>query len=607
LNGGVFRTTDGWVTNTAGNFPGGTPSLKDMELKPGDPNTVYASGTELYKSTDFGANWVQITNGLPNANVSRIALAVSPANANYVYAVYGKASDQSFMGLYRSTDSGNTFSTRYTGPLNLLGYDLDGMDNAGQAFYDLELIVSPVNAEKVTLSSINQWQTSDGGTSWNIISHWFGDGGKPFTHADHHAQTYDPSNNTTFYSGNDGGIFKTTDDGVTWSDISNNLNISQIVRLGISQQDANKIVTGMQDNGTNYKTGTTWNNIFGGDGGECFVDHSNDNTVYFCYVQSEIHRSDDGGVTSNQITNGLPNGNNTIDFYSSFHQDPVAPATLYAGGHPQLYRTTNRGDNWGPIGTPSGNGNVTEFAIAPSNTQTIYAVKFDAVSKSTDGGTSFTNITGTIPVNSSFSMVTVKNNDPNIVWVTQSGFSAGEKVWKSINGGTTWTNVSAGLPNMPINTVVSVNNSPSDAIYVGADIGVYYLDNTLANFGPYNTNLPNVAVRDLEIYYPTGKIRAATYGRGVWESDDNSLGIEDDVFANGIVVYPNPVSNELTLELPNNSETFKFDIVNMNGQVVYSGSLQNKTIIDTSSFATGLYIIKMENNKTFEFKKIIKQ
>ena len=104
--------------------------------------------------------------------------------------------------------------------------------------------------------------------------------------------------------------------------------------------------------------------------------------------------------------------------------------------------------------------------------------------------------------------------------------------------------------------------------------------------------MPNVAVRDLEIPYPTGKIRAATFGSGVWESDDNPLGTEDEIFVNGIVVYPNPVSDELTLEFPNNDTVFKFDIVNISGQVVYSVSLQDKTIIDTSSFATGLSIIK---------------
>jgi hypothetical protein len=608
-NAGIAYTTDGWVTVQSGNFPSGTPNLKDMELKPGAPNTVYASGTKLYKSTDFGANWTEVTNGLPNSNVSRIALAVSPANGNYVYAVYGKASDQSFLGLYRSTDSGATFSTRYTGPLNLLGYDLNGMDQgSGQAFYDLEMIVSPTNADKVTLSSINQWQTTNGGTSWTIITHWTGDGGKPTVHSDFHAQSYDPANSTTLYSGSDGGIWKSTNDGVSWTDISNNLNISQINKLGLSQQDGNKIITGMQDNGTNYRTGNTWNNIFGGDGGESFIDYSNNNTVYFCYVNSEVHRSDDGGVTDMQVTNGLPNGGASgADFYSSFHQDPVAPATIYSGGHAQLYRSTNKGDNWTALGTPQGNGNITEFAIAPSNTQTIYTVKADAVAKSTNGGTSFTNITGSIPTNSSFSMVAVKNNNPDIVWVTQSGFSAGEKVWKSTNGGTSWTNVSTGLPNMPVNTVVSVNNSPSDAIYIGADIGVYYLDNSLTSFAPFSTNLPNVAVRDLEIHYPTGKIRAATYGRGVWQSNDNPLGVEENVFANGIIVHPNPVSDQLTLELPNNDIVFKFDIVNTNGQVVYSGSLQNKTVVDTSSFATGLYIIKLENNKTFEFKKIIKR
>ena len=121
--------------------------------------------------------------------------------------------------------------------------------------------------------------------------------------------------------------------------------------------------------------------------------------------------------------------------------------------------------------------------------------------------------------NAALTSITVSNTDPNKVWVTFSGYSAADKVYKSTDGGATWTNVSAGLPNLPVNAIVYTNGSANDAIYIGADIGVYYLDNTLSSVTPFMTALPNCAVRDLEIFYPTGKLRAATFGRGVWESD----------------------------------------------------------------------------------------
>ncbi|MEO8412163.1 MAG: hypothetical protein ABI472_00830, partial [Ginsengibacter sp.] len=512
-DGGTFRTTNGWSSSTQGNFPGGNPALKDMEFNPSDPNTVYASGDQVFKSTDNGVNWTQITTGLPSSNVQRIALGVTPGNAAYVYALVAKSSDQSFLGMYRSTDNGTTFSLRSTSP-NLLGYETDGSDvTAGQGFYDLSIAVSPTNANAVTTGGVNHWQSADGGTTWTNKSYW----AAGQVHADIHEIDYLPGSSTTLFSCNDGGIFISTDNASNWTDISHNLSIAQVVGFGLSPNIATSIVAGEQDNGTNLLTGSSWANINGGDGGECFIDYSNASNIFIQYVSGAFSRSNDGGATNNSITTGLPGG---FDFYSKWHQDPVNSSRLYVGGIPTLYVSNNQGDNWSALATPPGTGTITDFAVAPSNNTIIYLVKSDAVSKSTNSGTSFTNITGTLPVaNAALSSVTVSNTDPNKVWVTFSGYSAPDKVYKSINGGATWTNVSTGLPNLPINTIVYTNGSANDAIYIGADIGAYYLDNTLSSFAPYMTALPNNAVKDLEIYYPTGKLRAATYGRGVWESD----------------------------------------------------------------------------------------
>jgi hypothetical protein len=95
------------------------------------------------------------------------------------------------------------------------------------------------------------------------------------------------------------------------------------------------------------------------------------------------------------------------------------------------------------------------------------------------------------------------NPDSDKVWVTFSGYSDGNKIFKTTDGGLTRTNISAGLPNLSINSIVSVNGSAIDAVYIGADIGIYCKDNDLATFVPFNSGLPNAAVTDLEIYYPT--------------------------------------------------------------------------------------------------------
>jgi|GEM_PF-1451387 len=507
-NDGIYRTTDGWATYTQTQC---CVAYKDMKFKPGDPNTVYAAGSSFWKSTDNGITWAQIKTGLPATNVERIAIGVTAANPAYVYALIGKASDESFLGMFRSADSGNTFSKRSSSP-NLLAYAPDGSDRGGQAFYDLSILVSPTDPEIVTTGGVNHWQSADGGKTWTNKSVW--DAGQ--IHADVHGLEYLPGSSITMFSCNDGGIFRSDDNGTNWTDLSHNLTIGQVVGFGSSANVESSIVEGEQDNGTNLRTGTAWHNIFGGDGGVCFIDYNNNNTIYVQYVQGDFNRSDDGGATTTTITNGL---NADFDFYSEWHQDPVTPSKLYVAGNPRLYVSNDKGNNWSALGTPPGSGSIVNFVIAPSNPAIMYAVKRDLVSKSTDGGVTFTNITGTLPSDAALSNIEVSDTDPNKIWVTYSGYSQDHKVYRSVDGGATWTNISAGLPNLPVNTLISQRGSVNDAVYLGADIGIYYFDNTLSSWVPFMTNLPHSAIRQLEIYYPTGKIRAATYGRSNWESN----------------------------------------------------------------------------------------
>ncbi|MES2838561.1 MAG: PKD domain-containing protein [Bacteroidota bacterium] len=523
---GIYRTTDAGVNWTLVFVS----NIKDMEFKPGAHDTIYASGTIVCKSTDNGATWNTITSGLPTTNIQRIALAVSANNSAYVYALVGKSGgyvggvlDQGLIGVYRSTNSGTSFTQVKDGTTpNILDWSLDGSGIGGQAFYDLSIAASPQNANEVFVGGVNQWRSTDGGVNWIINSHWTGAGGKPYVHADVHDIVFLPGSGTTLFSANDGGIFKTTNSGTTWTDLSNNLAIAQQYRIGLSTSTPNLIVAGHQDNGTNIYNGSTWNEVFGGDGMDCFIDRTNNNTIFGAYVFGKYYKSTNGGASFTDIVSGIPNGEGNADWLSVWHQDPVTAATIYAGGRPDLYKTTNSGTTWSVIGTPTGTGNIVEFAIAPSNNQVIYAIKSgaNAISKSTNGGATFNSITGTLPVTAlAPTNIAISNTDPNVVWITFSGYSAISKVFKSIDGGANWVNFSVGLPAIPCNTIVYTNNSPDAAVYVGTDVGVFYRDNTMTSWISYSSNLPRVAVRDLEIYYPTGRLRAATYGRGTWDSD----------------------------------------------------------------------------------------
>ena len=145
----------------------------------------------------------------------------------------------------------------------------------------------------------------------------------------------------------------------------------------------------------------------------------------------------------------------------------------------------------------------------------------NAVSKSTNGGTSFTAVSAGLPTTVQPTWIAVSNTDPNVVFVVYSGFLATGKVFKSTNGGTSWTNLSTGLPNIPVNCVVYENGAAGgDGIYIGTDLGIYFRDNSMSSWVDFSSGLPNNAVTDLEIYYGNPKIlKAATFGRGTWQSD----------------------------------------------------------------------------------------
>jgi Secretion system C-terminal sorting domain len=526
-DGGIFRTTDGWVSWI--NYMG-SENLKDMEFKPGDVNTVYAAGTKFWRSADNGITWTQITSGLPTSNISRIAIGVSANNPNVVYALIGRLDNQGFLGLYRSDDSGLNFSLKSSSP-NILGYVTDGSDTGGQAFFDLAIAVSPANVDIVTTGGVNHWQSTDAGVTWTIKSHW--DPGVPgfqFVHADIHEVVYAPGvAGTTLYSCHDGGIAKSPDNGTTWTDLSNNLSVAQQNRIGVSATSASLMIAGLQDIGSIKKSGT-WSIIGGGDGGHCFIDFSNDMNMVITGTNGTHYLSTNGGTSFNPISGGgtgLPDGSGNAEFYSSIGQDPVSATRFYAGGRPLLYVTNNSGTSWTALPTlPAGTGNVVEFAVAPSNNAILYVIKNDAIVKSVNSGAAWTDITGTLPVGSAaLTNLAVSNTDPLKVWVTFSGYSAANKVFKTTDGGSTWTNISTGLPNLPINTIAYQKNSANEIVYVGADVGVYYIDNTQTSFQSYSTALATASVRDLKIVYEgsgfvaAGKIRAATYGRGAWESD----------------------------------------------------------------------------------------
>lgn len=515
---GIWRTTDGgtnWTQSQAGDF-------KEIKYKPGDTNTIYACGSTFWRSTNAGVNWTQVTSGLPSVGVSRLAIAVSANNPNYVYVLAGNNSNYGLTGVYRSADSGVSFTQRHTASPNLLGWDASGSDAGGQAWYDLQIECDPANAEVVFTGGVNVWRSVNGGTNFSCVGHWYGQNGLPYVHADIHSLFWLPGT-TTLMVGCDGGVFTTNNSGASFSDLSSNLQISQQYRLGLSASNSNLILTGWQDNGTNLKNNLAWSQVIGGDGMECAIHPTNPSIMYGELYYGAIRRSTNGGLSFSQIVSsgGTAGTVNESGAWVTPYVLGTNPAHMFVGKS-RVYRSLDGGTSWTALGA-IGSGNVNSLAVAPSNNNVIYASKSSTLYRSTDG-MNFTTLTGLPALFISY--ITVHPTDPNRLWVTLSGFTSGQKVYTSTDGGTSWTNFSGNLPNLPANCIVYQNGS-NDGIYVGMEAGVYYRDNTLTNWIPYNNGFPNVEVDELEIHYGTNRLVAATYGRGLWSAPLYTLPTRD--------------------------------------------------------------------------------
>lgn len=503
---GIYRSTDGGVTFT--NVQ--TGGFKDMEFKPGDPNTLYACGTEFFRSTNNGQTWTKVTSAFtPAVNLSRLAIAVSPADPNYVYVLGAKAAtDYGFEGLYRSTNSGTTFTKLSTTPSNIMGWQSSGTDQGGQGWYDIAIAVSPTNINEVVCGGVNIWKSTNGGTSFSIIGHWTGSGA-PYVHADIHDLVYTSS--STLFSANDGGLFRTQNNGSTWTDLSDGLQIAQMYGFGQSTTNANLLLQGWQDNGTNRYNGV-WEEVMGGDGMLCFIDRNNDNNMWGSQYDGSLNRSTNGG---NSWSNANGNINETGAWVTPWSQDPVNAGIIYAG-FVNMWRSSNGGVSWTKISTFANSATIDAFAVSPANNQVIWVAKAGNLYKTTNGGTSWTTIT-TMP-SGRISYIACSNTDANKAFITFSGFTNTNKVFQTNDQGATWINLSSSVPNIPVNCILYVDNS-NDALYIGTDVGVFYKDASLSIWQPFNTGLPNTIVTQLAIFGPSQKLRASTYGRGIWESD----------------------------------------------------------------------------------------
>ncbi|MEI8136241.1 MAG: T9SS type A sorting domain-containing protein [Bacteroidota bacterium] len=562
----------------------------DIKFHPTNPTIMYGAGTSFYRSTNSGATFTQISSGITTTQSNRMCIAVTPTNPTNVYVVASRSSDSQFLAVYRSTDNGITFTTASTTP-NILGNACAGNSTgAGQGWYDLAIAASPTNPNEIVVGGVNVWKSTDNGSTWTIIGCWVGTGSPPYIHADIHELEYTKTG--TLYSSNDGGIFSYN--GSSWPDLTANRNIAQMYKIGLSAITPNRWITGHQDNGTNIRTGVSTNYIasLAGDGMDCFIDRTADNTMFGEQYNGSLNRSFNGGASWTGCAPPAQSG--TGAWVTPWKQDPQTASTIYAG-YAQLWKSTNQGTSWTQAGTSGGGGTIVEFAIAPSNNQIIYVLYTGAIRKTTNGGATWTNATNGI-TGGALTFITVDPTDPNTAWATVSGYTAGSKVWQTVDGGATWMNISSNLPNLPANCSVYETGS-NDRIYIGMDIGIYYKDNSSTNWTLYNTGLPNTVVMDMEMSPASpGKIYAATYGRGVYEADVVPVTAAPVANFSSYSNYCVGVTQTMNDNSTNTPTTWSWTVTPATGVTINSASVQNPTLTFSNP---GIYTVSLISGNSF--------
>ena len=506
---GLYKSIDGgatWAMKRIGN-------IKDFKLKPGDPNTIYAVSTSsFYKSTNGGTTFTLISSGLPSSS-SRLTIDVTPANPAYVYVL--SATGNNFQGVYKSTDSGTSFTKTLQ--------TTDIFDGSTQAWYDFALGVSNTDANVLFVGVLNIWRSSDGGNTFSRINVWNNDSSPAYTHGDIHFLRY---YNGVLFAGTDGGLYNSNNNGADFKNLTVGMAIGQFYKISVSKQSAQNIVGGLQDNGGFARSNNQWYNYHGADGMDAAVNPMNKNQ-YFSFIQNggALYKTENGGLSGTGVTSaptGLT-GNWVTPLVAN------SDGEIYAG-YSNLYKLVN--SSWLKISNQSFGGNIAQIEIDPSNKNNIYVARSLSLYKSTDAGVNF-NLLTTSFTGSSISSIEVNNHNSNIIYVTTSGSTG--KVYKSVNGGTNWTDITGNLPTESKNVVRHQKYNANNPIYVGTYLGIYYLDDTSSTWQVFSTNLPNAEVTDIEITEIDAIITAATYGRGIWQSPIPILLPSNDVALLGIV------------------------------------------------------------------------
>ncbi len=509
-----------------------TGSLYDIMIGAAGTDTVYAAGSTsgnilvLLRSTNGGSTFTDVTGAIAGTGTSGARLGGTVANSNYVYCV--NLGNTTPPRVIKSTDRGAAWSvtatstsTTLTGSSATTGL---GMSN-GQGYYDLGIVVSPANANTVIVGTTTTYKSTDGGVNFNPLGGYSG----PFALHPDIQQAVALGGDA--YIATDGGVNHSTDfftNTANWSVRNNGLRSADYWGFG-QGWDEDIVVGGRYHNGNSgqyeyYGAGNALS-LGGGEDATGHVFHGNPRTVGFRDIGNLILPATLTGAV--QSAANVPNSVwPQDDYYGMFSSElsvgPVYSSVSHLGKDSILWKSANSGASYTALHNFGAGNKVWRFEISRNNPKVIYVCANNGLYKSTDARTSWSTLTLPVAWSSYNTDVAINPLNDSEVYVCMANAASANKVFRSTNGGTTWTNITGTTLAGKKVAFLQYHGGTNGGIYAVTNTrpsNVYYRDNTMGDWVDFSAGLPaslQARVGAL-IFYRDNKMRLAG-NCSMWES-----------------------------------------------------------------------------------------